>query len=382
MKPLLVIAGEASGDLHGAELLRELKKRQPELRVIGVGGAGMTPYLDRKIADVTDLGVVGLVEVIRHIPRLLALKKEILRVAAEEGIGAALLIDYKDFNFRLATALRKASPNVLLHQYVCPQVWASRAGRIPAYGRTFDSLYCLFDFEPPLFQGCAVDARFVGNPLVEMMAPEVDRETFFRETGLIGAKPLVALLPGSRGGELQRLLPPLVALVKAWATDPNHCEVQWVLPVAPTLDVALVRAQLEGAPVVLVEGRSLAARAFADAALVCSGTATLETALLGTPFAILYKLNPFTYQIAKRVVKLPHFGLANVVAGRQVAPELLQDAVNPKRLAIELTKLLEPTHAAEVRKDLAEVRAHLGEPGAARRVAEHLLEKLGQSEAL
>lgn len=373
MKPLLVIAGEASGDLHGVELLRELKARQPELRIIGIGGAGMTPYLDRKLADVRDLGVVGFVEVLRHIPALLRLKREILCAAREEGIGAALLIDYQSFNLSLAKSLRQALPGVRLHQYVCPQVWAWKAGRIPVVGRTLDTLYCLFDFEPRLFEGLPVEALWLGHPLVEVVKPEVDRDTFFRETGLDPAKPLVALLPGSRSGELQRLLPPLAELARRWRHDPARASVQWVLPVAATLHRTFVEELLQGAPITLVEGRSYAPRAYADAALVCSGTATLETALLGTPFAILYKLNAFTYHLARRLVKLPHFGLANVVAGRAVATELLQDEVNPERLGLELSRLLEPARAAEIRQDLAEVRAHLGEPGAAARVAEHLL---------
>jgi len=376
MKTLLVVAGEASGDLHGAELLRELKARRPDLRVIGVGGAGMSPYLDRKLADVRELGVVGFVEVLKHIPRLLALKKEILRVAEEEDIGAALLIDYQSFNLNLAKALRKARPRTRLHQYVCPQVWAWKAGRIPVLGRTFDALYCLFDFEPRLFAGLSVEAQWVGNPLVETVKPEVDREAFFRQTELDPQRPLVALLPGSRREEIQRLLPPLVELTKLWRADPAHREVQWVLPVAPTLEPSFLREFIGDAPITLVEGQSYAPRAYADAALVCSGTATLETALLGTPFAILYRLNAFTYQMAKRFVKVPNFGLANVVAGRVVAPELLQEEVNPGRLGQELSKLLQPTHAESVRKDLAEVRAHLGEPGAAGRVAEHLLSKM------
>ena len=150
MKPILVIAGEASGDLHGAEILRELRARRPGLRLVGVGGSLMTPLLDRKLADVRDLAVVGFVEVIRHLPRLHRLFGEILALAAAEGIGGALLIDYPGFNIRLAKALRKAMPGVRLHQYVCPQVWAWKAGRIPELGRTLDTLYCLFDFEPAL----------------------------------------------------------------------------------------------------------------------------------------------------------------------------------------------------------------------------------------
>ncbi|NWJ40222.1 MAG: lipid-A-disaccharide synthase [Geothrix sp.] len=373
-RTLLVIAGEDSGDLHGAELLRELKLREPGLRIIGVGGPRMTPFLDRKLADVKDLAVVGFIEVIRHLPRLNRLFKEILAAAREESVSAALLIDYPGFNLRLAKALRRQQPGVKLHQYVCPQVWAWKKGRIPDLGTTLDTLYCLFDFEPELFRGYPVDARFVGHPLVEVVKPECDRGTFFGETGLDRARPLVALLPGSRTGEIQRLLPPMAELARRWRQE--RPEVQWVLPVAPTLDPTFVRAHLGGAPVTLVQDRTYAARAYADAALVASGTATLETALLGTPFAIVYRLNALTYQIARHIVKVPHFGLANVVAGREVAVELLQDEVNPERLGVELTRLLEPETARRVRAELGDVRGHLGEPGAAGRVAEDLLGKL------
>jgi lipid-A-disaccharide synthase len=372
-RPLLVIAGEASGDLHGGELLRELKARNPALRVIGIGGAGMSPYLDRKLADVQDLGVVGLVEVLKHIPALLRLKREILRVARQEDIGTVLFIDYPGFNFQLAKAFRRRMPKVRLHHYVCPQVWAWKAGRIPALGRTLDTLYCLFDFEPALFRGLPVEALWVGHPLVEVVKPEVDRATFYQETGLEPDRPLVALLPGSRRGEIERLLPPMLQLVRAWSDDPARRGVQWALAVAPTVPVGTLREQLQGAPVTLVQKRGYALCACADAALVCSGTATLETALLGTPFATLYKLNAFTYQLAKRLVKVPHFGLANVVAGRRVVPELLQAEVNPERLGLELEELLKEETALRMRKDFLEIRAHLGEAGAVGRVVDHLL---------
>jgi lipid-A-disaccharide synthase len=376
VKPLLVVAGEASGDLHGGEILRALKARNPELRIVGIGGRAMTPFLDRKLADVRDLGVVGFVEVLKHVPSLLRLKAAILAAAREEGIGGALFIDYPGFNLRLASALRRALPGILLHQFVCPQVWAWKAGRIPLIGRTLDALYCLFDFEPPLFGGYPVEALWVGHPLVEVVRPEVDRDTFFREAGLDPARPVVALLPGSRRGEIERLLPPLAELVRAWRADPARAGIQWVLAVAPTFRPEELAPFVEGLPVTLVQGRSYAAAAHADAALVCSGTATLEVGLLGTPFAILYKLSPLTYQLARRLVKVRHIGLANLVAGREVAPELLQGEVNPGRLGRELARLLDPGTAARVRGELGQLRARLGEPGAAGRVAEHLLRSL------
>ncbi len=372
---LLVIAGEASGDLHGKEILRELKARRPGLRIVGAGGEGMTPYLDLKLADVSDLGVVGFVEPLVKLPRLLALRRRILDVAKAEGIQTVLTIDYPGFNFSLGAALKAANPGLTLHHYVCPQVWAWKKGRIPTMGRLLDVLYCLFDFEPALFEGYPVEARFVGNPLVEVVKAEVDRGTFFQETGLDPARPLVALLPGSRRSELSRLLPPMAGLVRRWKAE--RPEVQWVLPVAPTLGDGEVAALLGGLPVLRVPaGLTYAARAHADAALVASGTATLETALLGTPFVIVYRLNALTYQMARHLVKLPFIGLANIVAGREVAPELVQGQVEPEGLSRALDRLLEPGESARRREDLGTVRAHLGEPGAAGRVAERILQSI------
>lgn len=371
MSTLMVVAGEASGDLHGGALLAALKARCPDLRIIGVGGQHMAPFLDRKLADAHDLGVVGFVEVLRHLPSLMALKRRLRAEAQAEGVQALLTLDYPGFNLNLAASLRRTLPDIRLHHYVCPQVWAWKAGRIPKMGRLLDALYCLFDFEPELFRGLPVDARFLGHPLVDLAVPEVDRATFFQETGLDPTRPLVALLPGSRRGEVVRLMPPLAELVRRWVAE--RPEVQWVVPRAPSLPVEALAPYLEGLPVAVVADRSYAARAHADAALVCSGTATLETALLGTPFAILYRLNPLTLALARRVVKVPHFGLANVVAGRRLVPELLQDEVEPERLGRELARLLDPAEGAALRADLATVRIKLGEPGAAGRVADHLL---------
>jgi lipid-A-disaccharide synthase len=326
------------------------------------------------------LGVVGFFEVVRHLPKILKLEKLILKTAEEENADMALLIDYQSFNLRLAKALRRQCPAMRLHQYVCPQVWAWKAGRIPVLGTTVDTLYCLFDFEPPLFKGHPVEAVCLGHPLVDLVKPEVDRETFFRETGLDSNIQLAALLPGSRGSELSRLLPAMLGLVKKWA-DTRDAQwdtppPQWVLPVAPTLNADYVRAAIGGLPIKVVENRSYAARAYADAALVCSGTATLETALLGTPFAILYRMNPFTLAMARRLVKIKNFGLANLVAGREVARELLQGEVTPDGLHSELIRLLDPNNSKAIRSDLELFKERLGSPRAAERVAGHLFERL------
>ena len=382
MNTLLVVAGEASGDLHGAEILAALKRLRPDLRIVGVGGAGMRPYMDEVLADVSELGVMGFFEVARHLPQILKLEKRILELADEEDACMALLIDYQTFNLRLAKALRGRRPWMRLHQYVCPQVWAWKKGRIPVLGAAFDALYCLFDFEPPLFEGQPIEAVCFGHPLTDLVRPEMDRGAFFAETGLDPKRSLVALLPGSRDGELKRLMPAMLGLVKTWGESAGHGglenkntrtpQVQWVLPVAPTLDADRVRADVGNLPIKVVENRGYASRAYADAALVCSGTATLETAMLGTPFAILYRMNPLTLAMARRLVKIKHFGLANIVAGREVAREMLQGEVTPENLRRELLRLLDPTNAAAIRSDLASLKERLGEPGAAERVAGHL----------
>jgi lipid-A-disaccharide synthase len=377
MRPLLVVAGEASGDQLGAPLLEELKRRRPDLRLVGIGGKGMSPFLDRKLADVGDLSVMGLVEVVRHLPRLNRIFNDVLALARDEGVGGALLIDYPGFNLRLAKALRKGLPEARLHQYVCPQVWAWKKGRIPDLGRTLDVLYCLFDFEPALFKDFPVEAVCLGHPLVDVVRPEMDRAAFFEQNRLDPALRTVALLPGSRHGEVQRLLPPLAGLARAWDADPARERLQWVLPLAPTLDESWVQAFLEGTSIRIVKGCGFAARAHADAALVASGTATLETALLGTPFAVAYRFHPLTYRLGRMLVKIPHFSLPNIVAGREVVRELLQGEVTPPVLADVLEKLLDPIAGPALRAELGTLRPRLGAPGAAGRVAEHLLLGLG-----
>ena len=370
---LLVVAGEASGDLHGAEILRELKARDPSLRIVGIGGAKMSPFLDRKLADVSDLSVMGIAEVLRHLPELRRIFRRTVAAAVEENIAAALFVDYPGFNFRLAKELRKRVPSARLHHYVCPQVWAWKKGRIPKLGRTLDVLYCLFPFEPPLFAGLPVEAVWVGHPLVEVVRPETDRAAFMEEAGLDPSCRIVALLPGSRRGEVSRLLPPLAELVRTWRGE----QLQWILPLAPTLEEDFVRGFLGDLPVRLIRDRTYAALAFADAALVASGTATLECALLGTPLTALYRFHPLTYLFARAVVTVKHFSLPNIVAGREIIPELVQGQVRLDLLDSTLRQLL--AAADTMRRDLAELRGKLGEPGAAGRVAGHLLQGLART---
>lgn len=374
MKPILVIAGESSGDIHGAKILKALKDRNPNLRFIGTGGVFMTPLLDTKLADISDLSVMGFVEVIRHIPRLMSIFKRILAAAIKEDIGCALFIDYPGFNMRMAKAIRKAMPTVRLHQFVCPQVWAWKSGRIHTLSKVLDTIYCLFDFEPKLFSNRPVEAIWVGNPIRETTVTEMSREDFFQFNKLDPTRPLVALLPGSRVEEICRLMPALVGLVEDWqVTKPNT--IQWVIPVASNLPniTTLLNSYIKDNDIRLTYGLSHASQAYADAAVVCSGTAALETALLGTPLITIYKLNPLTYFLAKRFVKIPYFSLVNIIFAEKVVPELLQEEVNVDLLSRQLASILEPDTAAKMRMELSKLHSHLGPFGAAERVADHLI---------
>ena len=374
MKPILVIAGESSGDIHGAKILKALKDRNPNLRFIGTGGALMTPLLDAKLADISDLSVMGFVEVIRHIPRLMSIFKRILAAAIKEDIGCALFIDYPGFNMRMAKAIRKTMPTVRLHQFVCPQVWAWKVGRIHTLSNVLDTIYCLFDFEPKLFSNYQVEAIWVGNPIRETTVTEMSREDFFQFNKLDPTRPLVTLLPGSRVEEIRRLMPTLVRLVESWqAAKPNA--IQWVIPAAPNLPniTTLLNSYIKANNIRLTYGLSHASQAYADAAVVCSGTAALETALLGTPLITIYKLNPLTHFLAKRFVKIPYFSLVNIIFAKKVVPELLQEEVNVDLLSRQLASILEPNTAANMRMELSKLHSRLGPFGAAERVADHLI---------
>jgi lipid-A-disaccharide synthase len=371
---LLVIAGEASGDLHGGHLLRELKKRQPDLTLVGIGGGSMTPYLDEKIADLKDLGVVGFLEILRHLPRLWQLKQHLHQRLSHGDIHDVLFIDYPGFNLRLAQSFRRAFPHVRLHHYVCPQVWAWRPQRIPLLGQTLTTLYCLFPFEVPLFKNYAVRAVCLGHPLLDWVKPEVSRDEFFNELRLDPSRPFVTLLPGSRPEEIRRLLPAMAAMVSRAQRD--RPTLQWVLALAPTISIDLVNSLIHGLPIHVVTDRSYASRAYAEAAVVASGTATLETALLKVPFLAVYRLHPFSFWMAKHLVKLPYFSLANVVMGSKIIPELLQKEVQSETLWVELKKILGPEGRAAQMGAMTLLRERLGHSGAMERIAEDLLEQI------
>jgi lipid-A-disaccharide synthase len=363
---LLISCGEPSGDLYGAELLRRLRVARPDLEAFGLGGDRLLAEGVRLRAHVRDLAVVGLVEVLTHLRHLRRVFNGLIAEAERLRPDVAVLVDYPDFNLRLAAALRRRGVRVVY--YVSPQLWAWRSGRMRDVRRNVARMLVIFPFEEALYREAGVPVTFVGHPLVDLVRPEPDRDGFLRGIGLDPARPTLAVLPGSRRKELAHNLPPLAAaldLIRARRPD-----VQPVLALAESLERSPVDAALRGRSVTVVAGRTPAVVSTAAAALVASGTATVETALLGTPMVVVYRLSALSYALGRRFVRVARFAMVNLIAGRDVVPELIQADFTPERVAQEALALLDdPGRAGRMRADLAQVRVALGEPGASARAA-------------
>ena len=368
--PLLIIAGETSGDQHGAAMIRALREDFPDLPVFGVGGEHLRAAGAETLFDVEALNVVGLVEVLAKVPSGLLMARRLLRAARDRGARVVVLIDAPGFNLPFARWAKQAGLRVVY--YVSPQIWAWRQNRVHKVARRVDKMLTLFPFEVPFYAAAGVDVEYVGHPLLDCLPGLPDRSQAARMLELDNKRPIVALLPGSRRREVECLLEPMLAALTLIRRDLP--EAQGVLPVAPTVPdvVRQVVSGFSGA-LTVVDGQSLTALCAADFALVASGTATLEAGLIGAPMVIAYRVNRLTAWLAKRLLRVPHVGLINIVAGRQVVPELLQEAVSPRAMAgIALSVLQNPDEAERIRGELTALRATLGEGGSSRRAAASL----------
>lgn len=363
----LVVAGEASGDLHAARLVEALRRLGP-CRIAGVAGPALREAGVEPIARMEDLAVLGFTEVVSRLPELFRTRGRLIAALRAFSPHAVVLVDYPGFNLRLGPQLKRRGARV--YYYIAPQVWAWHPERARAMAGWVDRLAVVFPFEEGLFRDAGVTTRFVGHPLLDALAAEVDEARFRAEILATPGQRILGLLPGSRPQELDRNLEPLVGAARLLMGERR--DLVAVLPLAPGLDEErLGGLDLEGIRV--VRNRVHAVQAYATACAVASGTATLETALFGTPLAIVFRTGRLNFAIAKRLVHLKRIGLPNIVAGEDVAPELIQDQLTAQRLAAALAPWLDdPAANAAQRLRLARVRERLGGPGASARAAEWL----------
>jgi len=365
---LLIVAGEASGDQHGAALIQALRQDHPHLQPYGLGGQQMRLAGVETLSDIETLNVVGVVEALAKIPRGFQLARALRAEAVRRGTRVAVLIDAPGFNIPLARWLKGAGLRVIY--YVSPQIWAWRRGRVRKIARRVDKMLTLFPFEVPFYTAVGLDAECVGHPLVDRLQSLPTPEQAAERCGLDSQRPILALLPGSRRQEIHRLLPPMLqafALVKARVP-----QLQGVLPVAPTIQLPEVQEYLRASPlpVQMLQGGSAEALRAATFAIVASGTATLEAGVIGTPMVIVYKVHLVTAALGRCLLQVPCIGLVNIVAGKQLVPELLQGEVHPQTIAAYALRCLEhPDEAHRVRQALGVVRSTLGQGNSARRAA-------------
>ena len=367
MREILFVAGEASGDLHAAGVARALAAQGASFELTGIGGDEMRAAGVELIEHAERLAVMGFVEVLKHIPLHYRLARELERRIRSGRVALVVLIDYPGFNMKIAAAARAAGVPVLY--YITPQVWAWGAKRLRELARTITKAAVILPFEEALLREHGIDATFVGHPLLDRARTLPGRAEARRSLGVGDSDRLLALFPGSRAQEIVRHLDPFVETARALQRRDPALKV--VVSAAPHVEIAPERC-----PYPLVRSASFAVLRAADAAMCKSGTTTLEAAVAGCPMVVAYRTSAITYAAAKRLVRIPHIGLVNVVADREVAPEFVQESLVPARVADVLAELLDPTSERRIRMigELDRVRALLGEPGAAERVAAMAIE--------
>ncbi|MCX7781678.1 MAG: lipid-A-disaccharide synthase [Negativicutes bacterium] len=377
MYKIMISVGEASGDLHGASVANALKLLRPDIQIFGMGGAHMRAAgVDIKY-DIADLGVIGIVEVIKNLRRLFKLRDMLADLMDKERPDALVIIDYPGFNVRLAKiAKAKGIPVV---SYISPSAWAWGKGRAKEVAATVARVASIFPFEAEVYREAGANVTFVGHPLLDIVKPAMTKEEAYRFFNADPGRPVVLLMPGSRQQEIDKLLPDMLAAGEKIAKELPDC--QFYLPVASTISREMLQTMVSGHTIQVnfTAGNTYDLMQIADIAIAASGTATLETSLMKVPTVIIYKVAALTYWLGKLLVKIPHIGLPNIIAGRRIVPELLQYEANPANIAREaLAILLKPGVRQQVLRDLDAVREKLGESGAVSRVAAVILEVAGQ----
>ncbi|HUQ88149.1 MAG TPA: lipid-A-disaccharide synthase [Vicinamibacterales bacterium] len=364
--------GEASGDLYAGALVDALRRREPDIDVFGLGGDRFAASGGRLIGDYHALSVTGLTEALSVVPRSFAMLRKLTKTAREQKPHALVVIDFPDFNFRLMRFIKKQGIPVIY--YVSPQLWAWRPARIKLMKRSVDRVLPIFPFEAAIYQKAKIDVRFVGHPLIDLAQPRLAREAFLKKLNLDPSKPVLALLPGSRKNELERLAPVIARAVPAIAAQvPN---LQFLVARAPNLNDGLFEPfGLSGVTIRIADVQTDDVLNACDAVVTASGTATVQTALHGKPMVVLYKLSPTTYRLGKGLAKVDMYAMVNLIAGRRIVVELIQDNCTPEAVTSEAVRILtDQPYRDEMIRALDEVRQKLGGPGASDRAAEAVLD--------
>jgi lipid-A-disaccharide synthase len=377
----MIVAGEASGDKHGAHLVEAMRALRPDIdfEFFGAGGEEMRAAGVETVVEVRELAIMGALEVAAALPKFLRVFRQLREAAKERRPDAVILIDWPEFNLRLAKKLSRDSHRVFY--YISPQVWAWRSYRVKAIRRYVERMLVILPFERDYYERAGVEVEYVGHPLLDSVRVTATREEFCARHGLEVSRPVIALLPGSRRKEVSHILPPMLDA----ARELNVSRPQWQLVVA--LAPTVTRGQVEeivreiGAPpnLKLIFNDTYNAVAAAELAVVASGTATLETAVIGTPLVVVYKASALNWRVFWPLINVPFVGMPNLIAGREVAPELLQDDLTGAKLAALVSEMMSDTgRLARARADLGEVRAQLGEARASERAARSVLERIAR----
>ena len=379
-KKILLVAGEVSGDLHGSHLMKAIQRIDPEIHFFGVGGEGLERAGMKLLYHSQSLSVVGITEVLLKLGSILKALRGLKKSLDREKPDLVILIDFPDFNLRLAKIAHRRGIPILY--YIGPQIWAWRPKRIKLIARLVKKMIVLFPFEVPLYEAAGVDVEWVGHPLLDMVKPILSKEKAFQQFGLDPNRRTVGLLPGSRIHEVERLLPPLLA--SAHLLQKEIPDLQFIIPLAPGIPKTMLSSWMEkiSVPLKLVEGFTHDAMNLSELLIAASGTATLEGAILGKPMIILYKVSLPSSWVARALIRVDHIGLVNLVAEKEIAPELLQKDVNPQRIADEAFRILrDPILSRKMTDSMGEVRQKLGDPGAAQRAAHIVVSLLREGEA-
>ncbi|MCX8118809.1 MAG: lipid-A-disaccharide synthase [Desulfobacterota bacterium] len=375
-KKIMIVAGEVSGDLHGAHLVDALREIDPKVHFFGVGGDGLKGRGVQLLQHVANLSVVGISEAFRKLGTALRTLNLLKKAMVQERPELVILIDYPEFNLRLARFAHRKGIPVLY--YISPQIWAWRPGRVRSIARWVTKMVVFFSFEVPLYRAAGVDVEWVGHPLLDIVKPTLPREEALQRFNLDPDRRIIGLLPGSRKEEVRRHLPVMVATAHRLRREIP--DLQFILPRAPGISQGDLYPYLRQASfqVSIVEGMNYDAMAISDLLITASGTATLEAAILQKPMVIVYKVSRLSYWIGRALIRVRHIGLVNLVAGEEIAKELIQDEAHPERIAKEALRLLnDPRLYAQTVESLRAVRQALGEPGAAHRAA-HIVHALLQ----